>query len=321
MAAGVAGCYLGPAGGRDNLRWMRQNTQAAGLAALCDDVCCMVIRYCEERHIAVYVAYSGTDWLFTAPIRETIAEDAFKRYGRGIPGGANSLYYDSRRLVIEQEQIVDEPGIDSKILCIRTESRLLAPICGDTRNTEAIPLLPFAVGEIMGEIGEEISFWFTPNGGRLSSSFRVNTRIVKGFPHDTRHGRVLYVNPEKDSIIFENMQEGTTLAKSAWHEYRSGWSGFVLDQNTFVTVEEGGFAELVDIRGSSSRFYPNGRGYYLCPPRREGDDIVHHSSIDDENDGAIFRERFDVASRAWVPFWATKIPRFSCDMSTRGYWG
>jgi hypothetical protein len=301
------GCFLGPAGGRDNLLWVRRSTQIAGLAGLCDDVCQMVVRYCEEERLAILsMRPGGMATLTTSPLHSLeVGTASVSELGSDWPL-CPQLYYHSRRLAMIHRGICPtnrgEPEVRTRLLSLPEKDELFATHL-DCR--------------LMGEIGEEV--------GRMCGrevSYFAHGRFTRGWLTDVRHGMALYCSFEEyRPFMLQNLADGETLTAIRLRSAVHYGCAFILDPNTVILADPDCRGTLVDRRGAATKL--DSSLILYSDAQRCGDDIIISSTFITSPTEEISQRRLDMRAQAWAPHWRVTLPSYICTdtLSYRSYWG
>jgi len=282
------------------VRWLRANTEIEGFASLCDDVCSMVARHCEEGRWAIQYWTTNKICLLTAPLDCVSTQDTRVRRDEWDKKWMCDLYMDSVGLKLR--------GPFSIIGCDFLPDKLKTSVI----NTSA---RPYEVR--FGENGEYHC--------RDNELFLPNGKIIKGgYSYDIKHGRILIVRSGNKIYGYddESAELKFTIQRSVTGVDFYRYQHFMVDQNTSARFL-GNEVTIYDIR--SATFSP----FHLPHANADLRDMnaarcgtiltkTRHRPGMDGSQISLESYKFDLRG-GWVPHYNIKVPNALAVMGYRGY--
>jgi len=282
------------------LRWLRANTEIEGFASLCDDVCSIVARHCEEERWAIQYMMNGKINLLTAPLACTSSLDPEVRLQEWTDEKKCFIYLESTELKLS--------GAFSRIGRDFLSKKLAASAI------EAYTQ-PYRLG--FGENGNYRLYdskMHLPNG----------KTIDEGYYHDVKHGRILIVEIDKKVYGYDDESAALQFSIERCEEKMTIRHHFMLDKNTIITFPRHD-ALVYDVRSAKSERIclpqPTDNDLGIFTVIRNGDVLT--KSIDQTVNGSeryLLSYRFDLRG-GWVPYYRVKTFGAYGLLGQRGYWG
>jgi len=292
-------------GRMEYLCWLRTNTTVEGFASLCDDVCSMVARYCEEERWALLQSLNGRKELLTAPLDCTTVLDTRVQRQEWSQNGYCNLYVDSTILKIQGLFTADD--------------RKLLPSYLETSLIEAnVKIIDRVYGE-NGEFKYYNNSLQCPNGiiigGGTSCDVRYNRIII------VRYGETICeYNTDGVASAFAIRKRSMDIFHSYCYRHH-----YVLDRTALAQFTDDRVI-IYDVREANPTYlnFPTvANQEYAVVTSRNGDVIARgtlENPIGADQNYTYRVHKFDIRG-GWVPYYTIGVDDYRRVSGLRGYRG